>query len=377
MPRSRATRAGAATGRRRRRSTSSVGCSPPSEPDLHVVRRSIRATCAPGCTRTPSPARTSPTAPSRRRSSRRCVDSSPMRPPSGRYARRRLAGTPMNVLDRRPTGSRSTCRPSWRRAQPPEARGPDPRRCADDGGAAHRLGRRHHAQHLRPAAPVPRPRRPRRDQHVRHDAGGVRRHRTPTATRARRAPVDASSTTVAGSSSRAGRRGAPPNVGRVRCPAGPWSLGGDDRLRARRAVPASAAGCGSRRCTCRSRCSPGWRCTAVRSATRTSPDPWPIASYQNVYADEPGSAEMPSAGRPFTHEVLTRLVAKGVGGDPDRAPHRRRLARGRRAAVPGARAGAAGDRRPGQPDPRRGSPRDRHRHHRGAGAGERDRLPTA
>jgi S-adenosylmethionine:tRNA ribosyltransferase-isomerase len=44
--------------------------------------------------------------------------------------------------------------------------------------------------------------------------------------------------------------------------------------------------------------------------------PWPIAAYQNVYATEPGSAEMPSAGRPFTPEVITRLVAKGVGVSP-------------------------------------------------------------
>jgi S-adenosylmethionine:tRNA ribosyltransferase-isomerase len=38
--------------------------------------------------------------------------------------------------------------------------------------------------------------------------------------------------------------------------------------------------------------------------------------YQNVYVTEPGSAEMPSAGRPFTAEILTRLVAKGVGITP-------------------------------------------------------------
>ncbi len=43
---------------------------------------------------------------------------------------------------------------------------------------------------------------------------------------------------------------------------------------------------------------------------------YPLAAYQNVYATEPGSAEMPSAGRPFTPEVLTRLVAKGVGVTP-------------------------------------------------------------
>jgi S-adenosylmethionine:tRNA ribosyltransferase-isomerase len=45
-------------------------------------------------------------------------------------------------------------------------------------------------------------------------------------------------------------------------------------------------------------------------------DSWPISMYQNVYATEPGSAEMPSAGRPFTPEVITRLVAKGVGVAP-------------------------------------------------------------
>lgn len=43
---------------------------------------------------------------------------------------------------------------------------------------------------------------------------------------------------------------------------------------------------------------------------------FPVAAYQNVYATEPGSAEMPSAGRPFTPEVITRLVAKGVGVTP-------------------------------------------------------------
>jgi S-adenosylmethionine:tRNA ribosyltransferase-isomerase len=31
-----------------------------------------------------------------------------------------------------------------------------------------------------------------------------------------------------------------------------------------------------------------------------------------VYADQPGSAEMPSAGRPFTAELLVRLMARGV-----------------------------------------------------------------
>jgi S-adenosylmethionine:tRNA ribosyltransferase-isomerase len=39
---------------------------------------------------------------------------------------------------------------------------------------------------------------------------------------------------------------------------------------------------------------------------------WPLEAYQNVYATVPGSAEMASAGRPFTPEVITRLVARGV-----------------------------------------------------------------
>jgi S-adenosylmethionine:tRNA-ribosyltransferase-isomerase (queuine synthetase) len=44
----------------------------------------------------------------------------------------------------------------------------------------------------------------------------------------------------------------------------------------------------------------------------------PTAAYQTVFAeavardDGPGSAEMPSAGRPFTADLVTRLVARGV-----------------------------------------------------------------
>ena len=42
------------------------------------------------------------------------------------------------------------------------------------------------------------------------------------------------------------------------------------------------------------------------------PQRWPLSAYQNVYAVEPGSAEMASAGRPFTAELITELVAGGV-----------------------------------------------------------------
>jgi len=39
---------------------------------------------------------------------------------------------------------------------------------------------------------------------------------------------------------------------------------------------------------------------------------WPLSFYQTVFATEIGSAEMPSAGRPFTSKLLKRLETKGV-----------------------------------------------------------------
>lgn len=39
---------------------------------------------------------------------------------------------------------------------------------------------------------------------------------------------------------------------------------------------------------------------------------YPLAEHQTVYATQPGSAEMPSAGRPFTERLLVRLMARGV-----------------------------------------------------------------
>src|SRR6202012_3084441 len=39
---------------------------------------------------------------------------------------------------------------------------------------------------------------------------------------------------------------------------------------------------------------------------------WPLAAYQTVFATRPGSAEMPRASRPFSPEVVTRLVARGA-----------------------------------------------------------------
>lgn len=40
---------------------------------------------------------------------------------------------------------------------------------------------------------------------------------------------------------------------------------------------------------------------------------YPLSDYQTVFSSRPGSAEMPSAARPFTHELVTRLIAGGVG----------------------------------------------------------------
>lgn len=39
---------------------------------------------------------------------------------------------------------------------------------------------------------------------------------------------------------------------------------------------------------------------------------WPIEAYQTAFALHPGSAEMPSAGRPFTPELVTSLVSRGA-----------------------------------------------------------------
>jgi S-adenosylmethionine:tRNA ribosyltransferase-isomerase len=42
------------------------------------------------------------------------------------------------------------------------------------------------------------------------------------------------------------------------------------------------------------------------------PEAWPLDAYQTVFSLESGSAEMPSAGRPFTPELVTELVSCGV-----------------------------------------------------------------
>ena len=94
---------------------------------------------------------------------------------------------------------------------------------------------------------------------------------------------------------------------------------------------------------------------------------WPIDSYQTVFADQPGSAEMPSAARPFTADLTTRLISRGIGivtitlhtGVSSLEGHE--LPYAERFAV------SAGDRGRGQRDPGGRRPRDRRGHHRRAG----------
>jgi S-adenosylmethionine:tRNA ribosyltransferase-isomerase len=43
-----------------------------------------------------------------------------------------------------------------------------------------------------------------------------------------------------------------------------------------------------------------------------APGPWPLSAYQQIFGVEPGSAEMPSASRPFTAEIVVDLVRRGI-----------------------------------------------------------------
>jgi S-adenosylmethionine:tRNA ribosyltransferase-isomerase len=46
------------------------------------------------------------------------------------------------------------------------------------------------------------------------------------------------------------------------------------------------------------------------------PRAWPAEAYQTVFATEMGSAEMPSAGRPFTRDLVSHLFAAGIAIAP-------------------------------------------------------------
>ncbi len=60
---------------------------------------------------------------------------------------------------------------------------------------------------------------------------------------------------------------------------------------------------------------------------------WPLDYYQTVYATEPGSAEMPSAGRAFTPELITRAGRTRRADCAVDPPYRRRQPGKSRAAL--------------------------------------------
>ena len=273
-------------------------CSPPSTPSC-ASTPSTRATCARRSTRRRSRARTSRTGP----------QPEDERPGPARADRRRPAERP---LPRPRPELESVDGMSARRLEfalpraleahePPEARG-----LARDEVrlmvATRRDGRLVHAR-FRELPDFLRGRRPARREHLRADPRRADRSRDdgsdaraaaldPTPTRrplarraaARRPPVRRRR--------RVGERLALPDGGARRARSRRYAA--SRRLWRRAARPARAA---------RATTSPG---TAGRSATRYVPEPWPLEAYQNVYALEPGSAEMPSAGRPFTPSSLTR-----------------------------------------------------------------------
>jgi S-adenosylmethionine:tRNA ribosyltransferase-isomerase len=45
---------------------------------------------------------------------------------------------------------------------------------------------------------------------------------------------------------------------------------------------------------------------------RHAPGNWPLRAYQQIFGTEPGSAEMPSAARPFTADIVLDLTRRGV-----------------------------------------------------------------
>jgi S-adenosylmethionine:tRNA ribosyltransferase-isomerase len=45
---------------------------------------------------------------------------------------------------------------------------------------------------------------------------------------------------------------------------------------------------------------------------RHAPGNWPLGAYQQIFGVEPGSAEMPSASRPFTAEIVVDLARRGI-----------------------------------------------------------------
>src|ERR1700680_2114866 len=89
-----------------------------------------------------------------------------------------------------------------------------------------------------------------------------------------------------------------------------WRRTRRDRTRTRRkhSAPLAIAFLDFRNATCRSYL-PAREADPLRIRLRA---PWDLDYYQTVYAKEPGSAEMPSAGRAFTWKLLLDLKRRGI-----------------------------------------------------------------
>ena len=72
------------------------------------------------------------------------------------------------------------------------------------------------------------------------------------------------------------------------------------------------AGCGSRHRHLPTRRARLSGCARATDSLSTRARNWPLAAYQTVFGDEPGSAEMPSASRPFTPGARGRPGERGV-----------------------------------------------------------------
>ena len=268
--------------------------------------RSIPATCARRCTRRRSRARTSPTGPNRRPSSPRCCACC--------TTHRRAVATalptsrPCRVLG----GVVMTTVVVREATEPPEARGIT--RDAVRMMVAHRADLQivhAHAHDLPQFLDEG-------DLVVVNTSGNTRRR----ARRARRGRHPAGRAPVAATPGRSvARRAAPPERARhgtvVRRPARHHAAARRRRPRPPRdALRDVDPAVGRDPRPPRPGRSPISRCTAARSATATSRATGRSTCTRTCTRANPGSAEMPSAGRPFTPELVTRLVAKGVGVTP-------------------------------------------------------------
>ena len=303
------------------------------EPELRCTR-STPATCAPRCTRTRSPARTSPTGRCRRPSSGAAAPARRSGRRSGRYraAGPRRTAVAMRILDERPH-DRVRARPAASRRHPPS------RAASTADGVRLLVAAPDGLRHTRGSRDLPdlRPGRPAGRQHLRHARRGRRRAARHGAARScvHVATTLDDGTWVVELRTAPDAAGAGPRRAGRRAAALPGGVGSTARAATRARVVADrlGTGCGGRRCDGDLAALPGPARPPDR-ATATSTARYPLADLPDgLRRASPGSAEMPRAGRPFTTRARHRP------GDPrgrrraDHPAHRGLVAGGRRAAA--------------------------------------------